>query len=298
VHGEAAPVETARSVRLPIPPRIQWTENHGYCGECSIQQSALYFGTYVSQFACRALLGPSQSREEVLVAVNDRNVLSMLRLSSDEFDFRRYRVPQFASWFGWVTGHLNAGHPVLMTCFVRGMKDRDYDHIMLATGFSAAKPGRYAPGDRLVFNDNFSVKSQTRRASQLADTRSMSGNGLRFRFCVPEKVDYGCAVTGIMDETGQALSVRLVLDNDREPDVLAGKPATTFRARVNVTRLIPGRTYVLYRYDDCRAVPTRGYAASAFTSANAFVAGAANVSFDASIRSDKLAIFRCLPAGV
>ncbi len=294
--GAGAGAGAARSVRLPIPPRLQWNENHGYCGECSIQQAALFYGTYVSQYACRLLVGSSQ-QAEVLVAVNDQRALSALRLTSDEFDFRRVRAPQFEPWFGWVTRHLDARHPVLITCFVRGMRDPDYDHIMLATGFSAAKPGRYAPVDTLTFNDNFSAKPQTRRASALSDTRSMRRNGSRYRFCVPRTIDYGCAVTGIVDETGLAAPVRLLLDNDREPDILKGQPAATFRARVEVSGLAPGGQYVLYRYDDCRNVPARGFAASRYTSALPFSASGGTASFTASIRSDGMAVFRCLPTG-
>jgi hypothetical protein len=51
------------SVQLDIPPRAQWDNNNGYCGECSIQQCALYYGTYISQYRAREIVYPtSQSR--------------------------------------------------------------------------------------------------------------------------------------------------------------------------------------------------------------------------------------------
>ncbi|MFM9106277.1 MAG: hypothetical protein ACKOWF_06220 [Chloroflexota bacterium] len=291
----AQPAQTAQRVRLPIPPRLQWNQHHGYCGECSIQQAALLFGAYVSQEACRALLG--SQRREVLLGVNDLRVLAALQFAAEEFPFRRLPSPQFERWFGWTTAHLAAGHPVLFSCFVRGMDDPDYDHIMLATGCDAARPGRYAPGDRLVFNDNFSLRPRVRRAATLPDARSMRGNGARHRFCVPRAIDYGCAVAGIIDDTGRALPVRVLLDGAREPNVIAGQAPATLRARVGIAGLVPGAAYVLYRYDDCRDVPAGDYAASRYATARPFAAAATAAAFDDAIRSDGMAIYRCLPAG-
>ena len=70
----AAPLSVT-TTSLPIPPRLQWDELDGYCGECSIQQAALYFGTYVSQYVCRAIINPNQ-KSQLLVAVNDQTVLT------------------------------------------------------------------------------------------------------------------------------------------------------------------------------------------------------------------------------
>jgi hypothetical protein len=121
---------------LPIPPRLQWDELDGYCGECSIQQAALYFGTYVSQYVCRGIININQ-KSQLLVGVNDQTVLTALKLTSLAWDYNKARKPQFQSHFGWLKQQLNLKRPVLITTYVQGLSDTDYDHIMLATGFTS-----------------------------------------------------------------------------------------------------------------------------------------------------------------
>ena len=154
--------------QLPIPSRLQWEELDGYCGECSIQQAALYFGTYVSQYACRGIINTNQL-SQLLVAVNAQKVLTALRLTSTEFDYNRTASPQFLPWFGWVKQHLYLKHPVMIVAFVRGLSDPDYDHIMLATGFTSTDSTTYHATDLLCFNDCFDPLVKTRVASTLND---------------------------------------------------------------------------------------------------------------------------------
>ena len=47
-------------VKLDMPPRVQWQDNDGYCGETSVQMAALYYGAYVSQYVARAAGGGTQ----------------------------------------------------------------------------------------------------------------------------------------------------------------------------------------------------------------------------------------------
>jgi len=68
------------SLQLDIPPRAQWQNNNGYCGECSIQQCALYFGVYVSQFRAREIIDPTQE-QDVLIPRNSGRVFDALRLT-------------------------------------------------------------------------------------------------------------------------------------------------------------------------------------------------------------------------
>jgi hypothetical protein len=69
-------------------------------------------------------------------------------------------------------------------------------------------------------------------------------------------------------------------------------------AVVTISHLVPGKPYTLYRYDDHRTVPTANYAKSRCTSATNFVATAPQATFPAVVRSNGVAVFRCLPAGV
>lgn len=289
-----APVTTTS---LPIPPRLQWDELDGYCGECSIQQAALYFGTYVSQYACRAIINPNQ-KSQLLVGVNDQAVLSALRLKCVEFNFNQASNQQFAGYFGWVKQHLRLNRPVMITAYVKGLGDPDYDHIMLATGFISSNSASYLPTDRLFFNDCFNPVRNTRIASTLPDTRRMRVNGARYEYCIPANVCYGCAITGILDTSGAALPVRIQLADWSEPDVMAGEAPTMLAGTVSVSGLTPGNSYSLYRYNSHQNVPTTDYARSNHSSVVNFVANSRTATFPVTLVSNGVAVFRCLPAGM
>jgi len=291
----AAPLSVT-TTSLPIPPRLQWDELDGYCGECSIQQAALYFGTYVSQFACRAIINPNQ-KSQLLVAVNDQTVLTALRLTSAKFNYNQAANPQFAGYFGWVKQHIALKRPVLIVSYVKGLSDPDYDHIMLATGFTSSNSTTYVGTDRLYFNDCYSPSANMRVASTLSDVRRMRVNGAKYEFCIPTNICYGTAITGIADTSGATLPVQLKLASWSEPDVMAGAAPATLNATVSVTGLIAGRSYSLYRYNNHLNVPTTNYVRSNYTSVVNFVATNPTATFPASMISKGVAVFRCLPAG-
>ncbi len=291
----AAPLSVT-TTSLPIPPRLQWDELDGYCGECSIQQAALYFGTYVSQFACRAIINPNQ-KSQLLVAVNDQTVLTALRLTSAKFNYNQAANPQFAGYFGWVKQHIALKRPVLIVSYVKGLSDPDYDHIMLATGFTSSNSTTYVGTDRLYFNDCYSPSANMRVASTLSDVRRMRVNGAKYEFCIPTNICYGTAITGIADTSGATLPVQLKLASWSEPDVMAGAAPATLNATVSVTGLIAGRSYSLYRYNNHLNVPTTNYVRSNYTSVVNFVATNPTATFPVSMISNGVAVFRCLPAG-
>lgn len=291
----AAPLSVT-TTSLPIPPRLQWDELDGYCGECSIQQAALYFGTYVSQYVCRAIINPNQ-KSQLLVAVNDQTVLTSLRLTSAKFNYNQAANPQFAGYFGWVKQHIALKRPVLIVSYVKGLSDPDYDHIMLATGFTSSNSTTYVGTDRLYFNDCYSPSANMRVASTLSDVRRMRVNGTKYEFCIPTNICYGTAITGIADTSGAALPVQLKLASWSEPDIMAGAAPATLNATVSVTGLIAGRSYSLYRYNNHLNVPTTNYVRSNYTSVVNFVATNPTATFPASMISNGVAVFRCLPAG-
>lgn len=291
----AAPLSVT-TTSLPIPPRLQWDELDGYCGECSIQQAAIYFGTYVSQYVCRAIINPNQ-KSQLLVAVNDQTVLTALRLTSAKFNYNQAANPQFARYFGWVKQHIALKRPVLIVAYVKGLSDPDYDHIMLATGFTSSNSTTYVGTDRLYFNDCYSPSANMRVASTLSDVRRMRVNGAKYEFCIPTNICYGTAITGIADTSGAALPVQLKLASWSEPDIMAGAAPATLNATVSVTGLIAGRSYSLYRYNNHLNVPTTNYIRSNYTSVVNFVATNPTATFPASMISNGVAVFRCLPAG-
>lgn len=286
-----------KSVHMEIPPRLQWDDIDGYCGECSIQQAALYFGTYVSQFVCRGIINPNQN-SQLLIGVNEKTVLSALRLNSSSFDFTRVRTPQFPAYYAWLKQNLNQFYPVLITAFVKGLSDPDYDHIMLATGFETTDATLYHPDDHIYFNDCYSQSVCIRMASTLSDTRKMRTNGSKFDFCIPNNVCYGCAITGIIDTSKQALPVHITMEKWSEPDIISGFSPITLNGVATVYGLTPGKSYSLYRYNDYRIVPTNNYSKSPKSSVINFVAKSNSTTFKAAFPSNGIAVYRCLPLGI
>jgi hypothetical protein len=180
---------------------------------------------------------------------------------------------------------------------VKGLSDPDYDHIMLATGFTSSNSTTYVGTDRLYFNDCYSPSANMRVASTLSDVRRMRVNGAKYEFCIPTNICYGTAITGIADTSGATLPVQLKLASWSEPDVMAGAAPATLNATVSVTGLIAGRSYSLYRYNNHLNVPTTNYVRSNYTSVVNFVATNPTATFPVSMISNGVAVFRCLPAG-
>lgn len=63
----SAVASPAVSIQLDMPSRLMWEEYDGYCGETSLQMSALYFGAYLSQRALRAAGGGPQNGGQLLL---------------------------------------------------------------------------------------------------------------------------------------------------------------------------------------------------------------------------------------
>jgi len=185
----------------------------------------------------------------------------------------------------------------LITAYARGLRDLDYDHIMLAVGFTADDIINFKSSDTLAFNDCFQQVACNRTAGTMSDNRRMRGNGARFEFCIPNAVCYGCAVTGIQDASRQALPVRIVMESSSEPDLMAGELPLPMKGTVSINGLAVGKSYTLYRFNDYRVVPTTKYAKSAYSSAQNFIATGSTMLFPVSIPSNGIAVFRCLPVG-
>lgn len=292
-EARPAPQEKKIVRQLEIPPRLQWKDRAGYCGECSIQQSALYYGSYISQYVCRKIIDPTQE-QDVLVRVNSDLVLEALQFKFEEFDTET-PTPHYKPYLEWTKQHLHQGHPVIITMFDQDDDFWDYDHIVLATGFHAADPKKYHPNDTLIFNDNFKLKADRREFKTLHDTREMKGNGAEHYFCIPSVHCFGCAITGIKDETGSLLPVRVSVDQEHEPDVVKKEEPDDLTLTITVSSLQPGKSYVLYRYDNYKKVPTRDYAKSKYHSVRKFVADRAIHEFEDECPSNGVSMYRCLP---
>ncbi len=285
---------TAASVQLDIPPRAQWDNNNGYCGECSIQQCALYFGTYISQYRAREIIDPTQ-QQDVWVPDNSGPIFDALRLKYAAWNSAQ-ATPQYQSYLVWAKSHLQQKHPVIIDVYVQGGTDPAYDHIIPATGFTSADTNTYHDADTLVFNDNYAATPYTRTVGSLYDTRAMNGNGAVYEYCIPRDTDYGCAVTGINDGSGTALPVSLKVDRWNEPNISQGAAAVQLTATIQISALTNGAAFVLLRYNDYHNVPTNNYLTSAYNTATTFVATNSTQTLTDHFMSDATVIYRCVPA--
>ena len=273
---------------LNLPPRLQWENGHGYCGETSIQTSALYYGTYISQNMARKLAGG-----ELLISVNEYPVLKGLGLTYDEWNYDA-KTPQYKAYLVWVKQHLNQGHPVILTVYVKGMTDPDFDHIIPAVGFSSQDMRKYSDSDNLAFNDNFAKTPFLRSFGSMQDTREMKGNGATEKYCIPRNVDYGCAVTGIVDVKHETVPVSLRINFWNEPNVSLKEKAKTLHGVITINSLRPGSKYLLLRYNNYKKLPKSGFAASKADKTVKFTADAKMMTFNDSIKSNTVAIYRCV----
>ena len=279
--------QNEQSAVLNIPPRRQWDNSNGYCGSCSIQQIALYYGSYVSQSVCRRIVNSNLS-DEVLVGLNEHIVLDALSLTYERWDWNRSNVWQ--DHLLWIKRHLINNNPVLFTVYVRGMNDPDYDHIMPAVGVNFKNPNIYEDSDQLIFNDNFVNAPFTRTFSTLPDAN--------YTYALPTQHNYACAVTGIKDLDKKTYPVSLFMNNWDEPNVSLGEAAVQMIGTGQVYSLVPGNTYLLLRFNDYRNVPEKNFLESDYSTSISFVATDEIYSFQFVVLSDGVAIFRCIESTV
>lgn len=162
-----SPVYAAQltSARPNFPNRQQWMFDHGYCGELSVQSTALTYGVWVSQQKARDLGEQAAPEEtdypgELLLAWNIGPVLGRLGFNYKAWD---YEVPvsqaSLQQYMVWVKQQLIAGKVVIFSA--RLPEDRDtstwYDHIMPAYGikYNSATAGKYDANDELMWMDMF-----------------------------------------------------------------------------------------------------------------------------------------------
>lgn len=279
---------TAELTSLNLPARAQWANNHGYCGETSVQTDALYYGTYVSQDIARKIAGG-----EVIISENDDELLTALKMKFDEWDYNT-AVPQYKAYLVWTKKHLSEGHPVIITVYVKGMDDPDFDHIIPVVGYRSGDVDAFHGSDELVFNDNFKSKPFTRTFDSLWDERSMKRNDGKYEYCIPKNVEYGVAVTGIVDNDNETVPVSLSVDSWNEPNVTLGDAPKTLKATIKIRSLTPGTKYVLMKYTDCSKMPDSGFLKAPGETVTSFAATGPSATLTDSFPSNSLAVYRCV----
>lgn len=274
---------------LDIPPRLQWDNSNGYCGEESIQMIGLYYGNYISQQICRNVAGG-----ELLVGDNDETALNALSFNYQTWDYNQAQ-PQYQNYLVWVKQQLNNFHPVIITVFYFDGSDPDYDHIVPAIGFNAANINTTFNGsDELIFNDCYETTAFTQKFDSLWDTRDMIGNAINYDYCVPRDVDYGTAVIGIKDAQGKTKPVHLSIDRWDEPNVSLGESPVKLNATINISGLTVGINYALLRYNTYTHVPSSDFNPLNADGVRYFSASAITKTYTDTFMSNSATFYRCI----
>ena len=275
---------------MDIPGRSQWNNADGYCGEMSIQMIGLYYGNYISEDIVRTVAGG-----ELLVGVNDEAAVDSFRFTHDEWDYNNQPNPQYKNYLVWLKQHLYYNHPVIITVYIQGLSDPDYDHIIPAIGFTSPDTTTFNSTDSLMYNTCFDSSYFTRSFASIWDTRSMNGNGATYQYCIPKQVDYGCAVTGNMDSANITLPVNLTLDRWDEPNVTLGDSPVMLHAIATISGLAVDSQYALLRYNTFTHVPTSNFNPQTADEAFYFTATASTKTYVDSFMSHTATFYRCIP---
>jgi len=282
-------VDAQISQKLPIPGRLQWDNDNGYCGELSIQSIGLFYGNYISQDVCRQIAGG-----EVLFGnSNGETAIDKFSFTADSWDFNQSGV-QYQNYLIWVKKHLNNFHPVILTVYVTGKNNSEYDHIIPAIGFKATSTSNFDNADELMFYDNYDSNLLTRTFQSIWDTRSMKGNGANYIYCIPKDVNYGVAITGIKDNNHVTKPVQLSINRWDEPNVSIGESPVQFNATIKIDSLTAGKKYALLRYNNYISVPSAAFNPVGASSVIYFTANTTQKTIADSFMSNTCAFYRCI----
>lgn len=248
---------------LAIPPRLQWDDNNGYCGETSIQTLALYYGAWISQKTIRDIGGG-----EILLGDNMEPVLTTLGFDYESWDNNK-ESPQFENFMAWLKGHLLKGNPGIFAVYLSdaGEDDSAYDHIEPVIGVVGQGNSSFNLNDRLFFYNNFDYKYMNRSFAHLSSTRKNCSSDLAHGGCVPKDTDYGVVLKGIIDQDHATYPLQLFVDTWDEPNLSKKENPKKMYGSVFISKLTVGNWYYLLRYDSHDVVPKSGDAA-AFLNSN------------------------------
>ena len=297
-----------------VPPRYQWDENGGYCGEESLSSAAAAYGTYIDQYNMRALIG-TQNKDQLLLGKKDRIAAEKLRLNATTWEGTGKSTDDFLIW---VKQNVSQGHPVAIGVYINesifGEKgDREYDHIITITGVKAQNPSvtDYNGKDLLYYSDNGFYGDDTANTQYAYRVSFHKFQGSRRQanqkkapiYTLPNATNYGIAITGIQDADRQTLPVHILLNVKDEPSEITDgsnqRPIpTTVTLLVVVTNLKPGITYNLYEYTSLESVPTASFNAMARRAAKCTqitVHSGSSYVFTQTVSSSDILTYRVVP---
>lgn len=313
------------SQTLNLIAQYEWNQNGGYCGEASFIAAGLYYGQYCSQYTARSLASPGIPQEDpdsqLLIGVNDESTAAQMRLSAEEWDSESETdTDQFLAW---VKEQTLSGYPTIIGIYnneylLYGYQDLDagdenYDHIVPVTGIGSNHPlsdFSYYPDDQIYFQDNglwFGFKNPPYSFNygfdefQLNREEANDPDGPIYSLS-DNATNYGIAITGVVDENGDTIPIRLETNPTYElPAIIESTsiqpPPSPLTLTVIVT--IPDETlsYNLYQYNDFSLVPTSQFNSNASNAIQTWTIPAHSgpvYEIEVSILSNETAAFRAV----
>ncbi|UJR11207.1 hypothetical protein I4U23_015388 [Adineta vaga] len=294
-----------KTVLLDIPPRLQWDHGNGFCGETSLQSIGLKYGAWISQKLIRDinkgeyLLQPMSSNDRR----NSLRTLAKLHFTYDEWDWKNSPQPQFHQFCLWMKRCILQRCPIIFAIFLPGMDYEDYDHIVPAVGIQYQNEDEYDPDDKLIYYDLYAKKQIKKRLNneefgatrRTIDYKKNAGDG-----CLPIDIDYGIAITGIVDEDQVTLPIHLSVSACDEPDPIFCEAPREMTGIITVENLTIGMFYALLRYSSYKHVPTKGdadaFLQSNFDEIHVFMAMETNYVYEdpKQISSKRSVYYRCV----
>ncbi|CAF3713023.1 unnamed protein product [Rotaria socialis] len=252
-----------QTMLLDIPPRLQWDNGNGYCGETALQSIGLFYGAWLSQGLIRDInkgefllqqLSPDDRRDPI-------RTIARFHFTYNEWDWMNSPQPQFRYFCRWMKRSILQRHPVMFGIFLPDMDSEDYDHIVPAVGIRYKNRNEYDPDDTIIYYDLYVTRKFEGSLSEdeMGSTRktiSRQKNACDGR--IPLEVTYGIAITGIVDEDRVTVPVRLAVSKWDEPNLAFNEDPIEMDGIVTVYNLNIGNTYVLLRYSSYKNVPTKG----------------------------------------
>ena len=261
------------SLLLDIPGRKQWNFSGGYCGSCSIQMAALYYGSYVSQDRVRKSIGDL----EILFGSRMRGALDSLSFEWDEYD----EGSDIKKYFIWLKENLHDKTPIIVA--TKHGQAR-YHHIILIVGYTCDDISTYNDDDTLFYNECY---HQT-----LAKSFKTWQDNTLSNYFDPDR-HYGYRVSGIKDTDNETVPVQLFVDKDYEPE--PDENPISVNAEIRIRSLTIGKTYLLLKYTDHTKVPSSNFCNDSDFIFKKFVATHDTAEFSDSFMNNETAIFRCVP---
>lgn len=229
-------VQSSQTYMLGVPGRYQMDDRNGYCGETSIQTLMVAYGVWIPQEVARKA-GSNDPYKDLLPGEDYNKALRKLGIKFDEFTGNGHK-----EFFAWAKKYLVKRIGVVEVAYIKGGAFSEYDHVMPMVGIKTSSKTGYSPDDVVYVHTNYDDDPIPRRVGDYWCARSNKKDSWTKAGCVPKNTQWGHAIKGPV-YLGIGPRVELEVPTRAEPGI--GK-SVTFRGRVRIRGLTPGKTYKLF----------------------------------------------------